>query len=97
MPSLTLATANVIIRVMAFAVFFLLLNTKKGQIMAFTKYTWVGNRISKENMASLYKLKTTTRKPITKMVSEAVELYLSKSDLMRSATQESVESITPEE
>ena len=50
--------------------------------MAFTKYTWVGNRISKESMASLYKLKTTTRKPITEMVSEAVELYLSKSDLI---------------
>lgn len=50
--------------------------------MAFTKYTWVGNRISEKNMASLYKLKTTTRKPITEMVSEAVELYLSKPDLI---------------
>lgn len=45
--------------------------------MAFVKYTWVGNKISKENMALLYKLKTATRKPITEMVAEAVELYLS--------------------
>lgn len=45
--------------------------------MAFVKYTWVGNKIPKENMALLYKLKTATRKPITEMVAEAVELYLS--------------------
>lgn len=45
--------------------------------MAFVKYAWVGNKIPKENMASLYKLKTATRKPITEMVAEAVKLYLS--------------------
>lgn len=48
--------------------------------MAFAKYAWVGNKISEKNMALLYKLKTTTKKPITKLVAEAVELYLSKKE-----------------
>ncbi|KAA0250875.1 MAG: hypothetical protein DWB56_07965 [Candidatus Jettenia sp.] len=45
--------------------------------MGYPKYAWVGNRISRENMEVLYKLKVEIRKPITKMVAEAVELYIS--------------------
>ena len=46
--------------------------------MGYQKYAWVGNRISDEHMALLYKLKTETRQPITKLVAEAVELYVSR-------------------
>lgn len=44
--------------------------------MGYPKYAWVGNRISRENMEVLYRLKLEIRKPITKMVAEAVELYI---------------------
>jgi hypothetical protein len=44
----------------------------------YKKYTWVGNRISDEDMAKLYQLKEKTKKPITLMVAEAVSLYLKK-------------------
>ena len=76
MPPLIRETTNDIIRVMSFVAFFFKFQQGDKE-MAFVKYTWVGNRISEKNMASLYKLKTTTRKPITEMVAEAVELYLS--------------------
>ncbi|MCF6147663.1 MAG: hypothetical protein E3K37_03290 [Candidatus Kuenenia sp.] len=46
--------------------------------MGYRRYAWVGNMISEEDMASLYKLKPITKKPITKMVAEAVGLYVSK-------------------
>ena len=42
----------------------------------YRKYTWVGNQISEEDMASLHALKQKTRKPITVMVAEAVSQYL---------------------
>jgi hypothetical protein len=44
---------------------------------SYRKFTWVGNRIPDEDMASLYRLKQETRKPITVLVAEAVSQYLS--------------------
>lgn len=44
--------------------------------MGYSKYAWIGNRISEEDMARLYKIKTETKKPITKIVAEAVKLYI---------------------
>ena len=43
---------------------------------SYRKFTWVGNRIADEDMASLYRLKQETRKPITVLVAEAVSQYL---------------------
>ena len=45
--------------------------------MSYPKYAWIGNRISEEDMASLYRLKQETRKPITVLVAEAVSQYIS--------------------
>lgn len=44
---------------------------------SYRKFTWVGNRIADEDMASLYRLKQQIRKPITVLVAEAVSQYLS--------------------
>lgn len=44
--------------------------------MSYAKYGWVGNRISEEDMAALYKRKKATRKSITAMVAEAVSRYV---------------------
>ncbi|MEW6002217.1 MAG: hypothetical protein AB1638_06160 [Nitrospirota bacterium] len=44
----------------------------------YPKYAWIGNRVSKEDMKKLYRLKQATRKTITKMVAEAITLYLSE-------------------
>ncbi|WAM22374.1 MAG: hypothetical protein OI717_00165 (plasmid) [Candidatus Methanoperedens sp.] len=44
--------------------------------MSYTRYSWVGNKISEEDMAALYKRKKATRKPITAMVAEAVSQYV---------------------
>jgi hypothetical protein len=44
--------------------------------MGCTKYAWVGNRISDENMAYLYRMKLRTRRPITALVAEAVSSYI---------------------
>lgn len=46
--------------------------------LSYPKYTWVGNRISNEDMERLYRLKQTIRKPITIMVAEAVREYVIK-------------------
>jgi hypothetical protein len=40
------------------------------------RYNWVGNRITETDMASLYKMKQSTRRPITEMVAEAVSEYI---------------------
>lgn len=45
---------------------------------SYPKYTWVGNRISVEDMAKLYQLKKVRGKPITLLVSEAVQAYLNQ-------------------
>ncbi len=44
--------------------------------MSYTRYSWVGNKISEEDMAALYKRKKATRKSITAMVAEAVSQYV---------------------
>lgn len=44
--------------------------------MSYPRYGWVGNRIAEADMASLYRMKTKTRKPITALVAEAVSEYL---------------------
>jgi len=45
--------------------------------MSYPKYAWIGNRVSEEDMASLYRLKQQTKKPITVLVAEAISNYLS--------------------
>jgi hypothetical protein len=44
--------------------------------MSYPRYSWVGNKISEEDMAALYQRKKATKKPITAMVAEAVSKYL---------------------
>jgi hypothetical protein len=44
--------------------------------MGYTKYNWVGNRISETDMAQLYKMKQNKRRPITVLVAEAVSNYI---------------------
>lgn len=46
--------------------------------MGCTRYAWVGNKISDDDMAQLYRLKMKTRKCITEMVAAAVKVYLSQ-------------------
>jgi len=46
--------------------------------VAYARYAWVANRIEREDMKRLYYLKQETRKPITRLVAEAVKLYLKK-------------------
>ena len=45
--------------------------------MSYPKYPWIGNRISEEDMGTLYRLKQMTKKPLTVLVAEAVSKYLS--------------------
>ena len=45
--------------------------------MSYPKYPWIGNRITEEDMGKLYRLKQANKKPITKMVAEAITQYLS--------------------
>jgi hypothetical protein len=40
------------------------------------RYNWVGNKIDAEDMASLYKMKQSTHRPITVLVAEAVSEYI---------------------
>jgi hypothetical protein len=44
--------------------------------MTYSRYNWVGNKISAEDMAALYKRKKATKKSITAMVAEAVSKYV---------------------
>lgn len=44
--------------------------------MSYPRYSWVGNKITEEDMAALYKRKQATRKPITAMIAEAVSKYV---------------------
>lgn len=46
--------------------------------MGYTRYAWVGNKISDDDMAQLYRLKMKTRRRITEMVAAAVKAYLSQ-------------------
>ena len=55
---------------------------KGGETMKnYVKYTWVGNKITSDNMTKLYHLKTATKKPITVLVSEAISEYLIKREV----------------
>jgi predicted DNA-binding protein len=46
--------------------------------MAYKKYDWIGNRLDSEEMSKLYHLSKKHKKPITLLVKEAIELYLSE-------------------
>lgn len=46
--------------------------------MSFPRYAWVGNQISEADMRRLYQLKLKNKKPITRMVEEAVKLYVAR-------------------
>lgn len=49
---------------------------REPKVKSFPKYTWVGNKISCQAMALMYRLKQKTGKPITQQVAEAVDMYL---------------------
>ena len=53
---------------------------KHYSLQCHRSYTWVGNRISECDMAQLYRLKQTKRKPITCLVAEAVREFLDRQD-----------------
>lgn len=42
----------------------------------YRRYAWVGNRISPETMAAMYRIRKATGKPITLQVAEAVDLHI---------------------
>lgn len=50
--------------------------TASNVVKAYPRYTWVGNRISPEAMAGMYRIRKATGKPITRQVAEAVTQYL---------------------
>ena len=45
-------------------------------IMGYRKYNWIGNKISDDDMGKLYRIKKKTKRPITKLVAEAVREYV---------------------
>ena len=49
-------------------------------IMGYRKYNWIGNKISDKNMNLLYQIKKKTNRPITELVAEAVNEYVSRSE-----------------
>ncbi len=48
--------------------------------MGYRKYSWVGSKISDDDMEKLYRIKEKTKKPITEIVAEAIKEYLARSD-----------------
>ncbi len=44
--------------------------------MNYRKYTWIGNKISSEDMAKLHQIKLQTGRKITEQVAEAIREYL---------------------
>jgi len=48
--------------------------------MRYPKYTWIGSKISEEDMSKLYNLKQKNKKPITAMVAEAIKVYIEKKE-----------------
>ena len=44
----------------------------------YRRFTWVGNRISDDDMAVLYRRKVHTKQPITVQVAEAVRQYIAR-------------------
>jgi len=53
---------------------------KNSSLQSYRSYTWIGNRISESDMAQLYRLKQTKRKPITCLVAEAVREFLDRQE-----------------
>ena len=54
------------------------------------RYNWVGNRITETDMTSLYKMKQSTRRPITVLVAEAVSEYIKARECKSSAHENKV-------
>ena len=54
------------------------------------RYNWVGKRILAEDMASLYAMKQSTRRPITVLVAEAVSEYIKARGCKSSANENNV-------
>jgi hypothetical protein len=52
------------------------LSTAASKVKAYPRYTWVGNQISQDAMAEMYRIRKATGKPITRQVAEAVMQYL---------------------
>lgn len=50
--------------------------TRKVGTMKYPKYTWIGNKLTKEQVAAMYQIKQETKLPMTEQVKEAVSLYL---------------------
>lgn len=46
--------------------------------MGYRKYSWIGSKISDDDMEKLHSIKEKTKKPITKMVAEAIKEYLAR-------------------
>ena len=44
--------------------------------MSCPRYAWAGNQISEADMKKLYQMKLKNKKHITRMVAEAVKLYV---------------------
>ena len=44
--------------------------------MAYTKFAWIGNKITSEQMAQLVIIREQSRKPLTLLIKEAVDHYL---------------------
>lgn len=44
--------------------------------MKYPKYTWIGNKLTKEQVAAMYQIKQETKLPMIEQVKEAVSLYL---------------------
>ena len=46
--------------------------------MTYRKYTWAANRIAKEDMAELHKMKNSEHVPITHLVAQAVSEFVTR-------------------
>lgn len=49
----------------------------------YPKYTWAMNKVSTYQMAELYRLKQETGRPITELVREAIDLYITYQESRR--------------
>lgn len=53
--------------------------------MKYRKYTWIGNRVSDEDMQRLYRIRQETWKRITEQVAEAVKDYIDRQQASQEA------------
>lgn len=49
----------------------------------YTRFGWVGNSISDDHMAVMYRIKERTKKPISKQVAEAVARYITTENVSK--------------